>query len=273
MARIEMPRGPYSAEELDELGVKHGPPPESACEFCGREIAQSALVFGDSVVWVRGEECDCEGVREKRRLQEEAEARQRQRELEERYLKAGVEERYLGARIVHAPVAEAMAGLYDGSGSGIYLHGIGGSGKTMHASAVAKLLVESGQRVHMVPTVELLSGIQAAFDGRGDATAVVERCKSCDVLILDDIGKEKASQWAGSKLFEVINKRYNALLPVVYTSELDYGELLAWLSRHGDRKTAQSIVNRIREVSELIRMPDVDYRAVARRHAPSVRFP
>jgi len=54
--------------------------------------------------------------------------------------------------------------------------------------------------------------------------------KQCPLLILDDFGEESAFPWARSKLFQLINHRYNARLPLVVTTSLSLDEIESRIS-------------------------------------------
>ena len=45
------------------------------------------------------------------------------------------------------------------------------------------------------------------------------------LLVLDDLGTEKPTEWAGERLYEVIDARYGASLPTIVTSNVDPGRL------------------------------------------------
>ena len=46
-----------------------------------------------------------------------------------------------------------------------------------------------------------------------DSRQRVRDCQNCKLLILDDIGAEKASEWTQERLYSVIDHRYANCLP------------------------------------------------------------
>ena len=48
---------------------------------------------------------------------------------------------------------------------------------------------------------------------------------SVDLLIIDDLGKEKTTEWVLEKLFLIINNRYNNYLPIVITTNYNINQL------------------------------------------------
>ena len=75
---------------------------------------------------------------------------------------------------------------------------------------------------------------------------IIEQAKKVELLVLDDLGAEKPSEWVVEKLFQVVNYRYNEMLPTIFTSNLSPEELE---NRIGERTVA-----RIIEMAKVIRM-------------------
>ncbi len=74
-----------------------------------------------------------------------------------------------------------------------------------------------------------------------------ERFKSyldCDLLILDDLGREPAWDSNVANLTRVVMHRYNHQLPLMATSNLSLGEIEARLGRDGD-----AVTGRLREMA------------------------
>jgi DNA replication protein DnaC len=56
------------------------------------------------------------------------------------------------------------------------------------------------------------------------------------LLVLDDLGAEKTTEWVQSVIYEIIDHRYNEYLPLIITTNLKAGELAEKLgSRTADR--------------------------------------
>jgi|TARA_Y100000034_G_scaffold47492_1_gene58474 DNA replication protein DnaC len=72
------------------------------------------------------------------------------------------------------------------------------------------------------------------------------------ILILDDVGSEKASDWTIETLYYLINKRYEEKKPTIITSNLPLSELA---DKVGDR-----ITSRIAEMCEIVRLEGKDKR-------------
>lgn len=75
------------------------------------------------------------------------------------------------------------------------------------------------------------------------------------VLVLDDLGREKVSEWVVDRLYVLINRRYNEMLPTIVTSNYPMSELA---SRGYD-----AMMSRLRDSSRLIVLDAPDYRRTA----------
>lgn len=65
-----------------------------------------------------------------------------------------------------------------------------------------------------------------------DTEAEIERFRSADLLLLDDLGTAKGSEWVEEITYRLINGRYEAMRPTVFTTNLTLEELRAAI---GDR--------------------------------------
>jgi DNA replication protein DnaC/primosomal protein DnaI len=82
----------------------------------------------------------------------------------------------------------------------------------------------------------------------------------CDLLVLDDLGKGKQTEWSVALLYRLVNRRYEDMLPTVYTSQYDLEALQERLTVNGDKDTAEAIVDRLHETCRTIRLGDVNRR-------------
>lgn len=102
------------------------------------------------------------------------------------------------------------------------IQGENGNGKTFLAAGLANLLLESGYTVAFVDCVELLRDIKATFDHPSDEDEgwFLERLETVDFLVLDDLGKQAASQWNDETFWRLIKKRYDEERPTLITTNL-----------------------------------------------------
>ncbi len=108
----------------------------------------------------------------------------------------------------------------------LVLTGPSGCGKTHLAAALAGRCVERGQAALFMVVPDLLDHLRSAYRPESDVSydELFELVKNAQVLILDDLGVQSSTPWAQEKLFQVINHRYNAQLPTVFTTNLDLRE-------------------------------------------------
>lgn len=120
-------------------------------------------------------------------------------------------------------------------GSGILMIGETGLGKTHLSLSIASALIEKGFCVTYGSVPELVRRIQNEQFGRavGDTLSLVI---DSDLLILDDLGAENATDWCVSMLYEIINTRQNRRLPLIINTNLDFDELTA---RYQDRLSSR----------------------------------
>jgi len=109
----------------------------------------------------------------------------------------------------------------------IVFQGAHGCGKTHLAAAIANARLAAGQPVLFLVVADFLDYLRAAFgpDSRVSYSRFFEEVKQSPLLILDDFGEQSGTPWARAKLFQLINHRYNARLPMVVTTCLSLDEM------------------------------------------------
>jgi DNA replication protein DnaC len=102
----------------------------------------------------------------------------------------------------------------------LVLLGSYGCGKTHLAVAIAHERLAAGERVVFLTVPDLLDHLRAAFAPNAPTTydELFARVREVELLVLDDLGAEHRTPWANEKLFQLLNHRYNAMLPTVITS-------------------------------------------------------
>jgi DNA replication protein DnaC len=108
----------------------------------------------------------------------------------------------------------------------LVLTGPSGCGKTHLASAIGGRCIESGVPALFMVVPDLLDHLRSAYQPGSDVgyDELFELVRTAPVLILDDLGVQSSTPWAQEKLFQLINHRYNAQLPTVFTTNLDPAE-------------------------------------------------
>ncbi len=106
-------------------------------------------------------------------------------------------------------------------GLGLLLCGGNGVGKTHLAVAILRELVEKkGARGQFWDFHELIREIKNSFDSETKTTElqVLEPVVEADVLVLDDLGAWKMTDWMNDTLFYLLNSRYTARRPTILTT-------------------------------------------------------
>lgn len=196
------------------------------CEHCGRQLPTRMLpvAFGDAkAVPIGVEPCGCNAAAEARiaaQQAEEREERKKQRAAIERKLeKANVPPKY---REATHPYAQKMADMAS-VGKWFYIYGPNGTGKTTLAMAAAIRLTDLAKSVFAIPSYQLMDAMRSRKD---EDRAIFERAESCDVLIVDDFGKEASNTaYASERLFAIIDSRDKAEKATIITSNYLLSEI------------------------------------------------
>ncbi len=128
---------------------------------------------------------------------------------------------------------------------GLLFWGKPGNGKTFAAGCIANALLEL-EDIH-APTVKMttfgtilnkLPGMSAQ-----DKEWYLSGFQTCDLLILDDLGMERKSDYAREQVFNLIDSRYLSCKPLIVTTNLSLSDL-----KHPSDMHEQRIYDRILEM-------------------------
>ena len=140
-------------------------------------------------------------------------------------------------------------------GNGLLLIGTCGTGKTHLAAAITNHIIsEFGIPVKFGTFIDLLSDVKSTFDNDSNEKEndIIDKFVKIDLLVIDDIGKEKNTEWSNSILYRVINRRYENYKPVIITSNLTIAEL--------EKEIGEATVSRIIEMCDGVKMNGKDAR-------------
>lgn len=128
-----------------------------------------------------------------------------------------------------------------------------GSGKTLLACIIANELINRAVRARFVGMAQLLADIKATFNAEtGESESqIITAASTAPVLILDDIGVEKPTEWAANVLYRLLDARLVSARPTIFTSNVPIDDL-----KYDDR-----IVDRIRRMAYVVQLPEESVRS------------
>lgn len=157
-------------------------------------------------------------------------------------------------------------------GKGILLTGKNGVGKTHLAVAVLRELVTSkGASGQFWDFHELIREIRSSYDEQTRTTElqVLAPVVEADVLLLDDLGAWRMTDWMLDTLFFIVNQRYLARRATIITTNFPDRSPEEAEADRGNRRTeylvervGNSVRSRLMEMSVVIRLDGEDHRAM-----------
>lgn len=106
-------------------------------------------------------------------------------------------------------------------GMGLLYYGPIGTGKTFLAACIANDVLAKGYRVRLTSFANLADEMWAVPD---KAAYIADLCKY-DLVILDDLGVERKTEYMQEMVYKIVNARYVAGAPVIVTTNLTPAEL------------------------------------------------
>ena len=249
-----------------------GPPEDKDCKLCG----------GSGWLVTRGDtdeasRCICYGRATGEFLIEAA-------RIPARFAHATLENlRTYGNRELQDAIrrAAAFADTFPEAREGLLITGPPGIGKTHIAVGVLKRVIrETHARGLYYDTRDLLRSIRTTYDPAAGPHEidVVDPVIKTDLLILDDLGAERATSWVDDMMTTIINTRYNERRPIIATSNYENssngyrkgsptgpgnGNGAADRGRRLSQRLGKATFSRLREMCDFIEYEGLDYREFA----------
>ena len=186
---------------------------------------------------------------------------------------AGIPERYMDRRLETfervpgtAKALDAAADVIDAAtdpdreGRGMVIIGPAGCGKTHLAVGILRAIAESKAdtdetfslfRSRFVVVPDLLDTLRERI-GDSSVRDPLPALLEAPLLVLDDLGREKPTEWVTDRLYVLVNARYNAMRPTIVTSNYALSEL-------ADRGY-DAMMSRLRDDAAVVTMTAADYR-------------
>ena len=81
-------------------------------------------------------------------------------------------------------------------------------------------------RMKFLASVDLFLELKATFNSRSeDELDVIKKYTQCSLLLIDDVGSEKISDWSRQIFYLLIDRRYREVKPTIITSNLSLGQI------------------------------------------------
>ena len=232
---------------------------EDFCPVCNQARTRSMLFLGK---WNTYRVlCDCEAA-ERDRMQAEKAAEARAREIEKNRDVGFNDKRLHGFTFENdngkMPAITELCRAYaenfmqdEGAEKGLLLCGTVGNGKTYMAAAIMNYLLDRGRRCLMTNMGRIINYMWT----ESDKNAYLDSLSSYELLIIDDFGAERDSEYNADIVFQVIDARYRSGLPLIITTNLTMEELKRPkdISKH-------RIYSRLMEMCAMIEVKGADKR-------------
>lgn len=123
---------------------------------------------------------------------------------------------------------------------GLLLWGGVGTGKSFLAGCIANALMAQEVPVRMTNFAHILNELNNSFSGRNE---VVERLCCYPLIIIDDFGMKRGTEYAMEQIYNIVDSRYRSRKPLIVTTNLTLDEI-----RHPQDTAHARIYDRLLEM-------------------------
>jgi DNA replication protein DnaC len=120
----------------------------------------------------------------------------------------------------------AYAENFTPDSEGLCMYGKTGLGKTHMSLAIANVVLDKGYDVYYGSIQSIMDKLEAEHFGRlPREDSIKEDILTCDLLIIDDLGAEFATQFTNAELYNILNSRILSSLPTIISTNLEMSEI------------------------------------------------
>jgi len=272
---------PLGEPETGDRNVRRSTEPEALkCNFCGKKLNFISAGEGPFKFWVAPKRCDCDKAKEywnkydeqmahiKKEIESFKEKEASKIEVERLLKKSNLGKRFMDRTFntfnktkENEPALKRAYDYainftdYEEKGKGLLLIGQVGTGKTHLTAAIANyLMFEKAIPVKFGNVTALLGEIKNSYSNEESASEseLINVLSKVRLLIIDDLGKEKRTEWSNNIIYTIINNRYENYKPTIVTTNLSIKEL--------ENQIGDASVSRLIEMCDGIKMDGLDYR-------------
>ena len=223
-------------ETIEQIGKRNSTPSEKLsreCRDCGK-------AFDYTDTYETGYQYDCQECLDKKRKEEF-----------EHTIKTRISNTIPNKYI---PIETDNQELFGKKYESIFISGKPGSGKTVFACSLAKKYIREGEKVNFINFPAFIMKLQCAYrnDQENPYEMAEGAAKFYGVLVIDDLGAEKLTDFVRQIIYFIINEREQRCLTTIITSNFSLGDL----DRHIDSRISSRIVGMCR----VVKMDGVDRR-------------
>ncbi len=250
----------------DRTGIIHNPHyeklGENALTPCPKCVIKKCLCGGEDPYYYykdgQIEDCFCR------------ETRMKIMKINMIYNRSGINKKYQWKRLndfksVSKQAEEAKNAAYDivrqfpDVRKGLYLWGNAGTGKTLLASIIlTEIIIRRAVEGRFISiSRNFFKSIQETFhegsETYGESARIEKELADVDILVIDDFGIQKDTEWKQETLYDLVDARYEAEKFTIFTSNTNPHKALKDLSQG-------RILSRIKEMCRIIEISGDDYR-------------
>lgn len=107
-------------------------------------------------------------------------------------------------------------------GKGLLLYGEVGTGKTFYAACIVNALIDKGYPCLVTNFARLVNTISGMYEGKQE---YIDRLNRFDLLVIDDLAAERDTEYMNEIVYNIIDSRYRAGLPLIITTNLSSDEI------------------------------------------------